>query len=61
MPSIIVSTGVVMGFISGIMAQGKNVTVLDFENDFGGWNISLGNWNRSTLREIIRQWISKLF
>ena len=52
MLSIIVSMLVLMEFISGIKQQDSNVTNLDFENDFGRWNISSGNWNRST-----QQWI----
>ena len=49
MPSFIVFVLVLMESISGIQPQPQdtNITFLDFENDFGGWNISVGNWNRS--------------
>ena len=46
--------------IVGIEAQ-KNVNFLDFENDFGGWNISFGNWSRSTKNSSINLWSSKSF
>ena len=50
MTSFIVFVLVLMESISGIQPQPQdtNITFLDFENDFGGWNISVGNWNRST-------------
>ncbi len=49
MPIIIVSVVVLTEFITGNKGQNENVTFVDFENDFGGWNISFGNWNRSTI------------
>lgn len=49
MPIIILSVVVLTEFITGNKGQNENITFLDFENDFGGWNISFGNWNRSTI------------
>ena len=49
MPIIIVSLVVLTEFITGNKGQNENVTFMEFEKDFGGWNISFGNWNRSTI------------
>ncbi len=52
---------VLMESIVRIKAQNNNVSFLDFENDFGGWYISYGNWNRSTKNSDIKLWSSKSF